>query len=443
MKKILLTVLLALPLAAFSGGPLVIQGSDGNTPVTYPNPNVAMNFDLGILGSRTNAEADDLVQQAFDLWNAVPTSTINLVQGVGLTLDIDVTNYQNLLPNGNLDDPSINDGLSPLIYDTDGQIIDDFFGVGQSDNIAGFAASIFFVDGSNFTEGYAVLNGKNSPLTSVLVNTIAHEIGHLIGMDHSQLDFDNTEDPNTNGCTPPQSAYPIMYPFLCRLDSSLHTDDIAAVSALYPAPNISTTFGQITGFFTDSTGDPVLGANLWVENTATGDTYSIVSDYLKQNTGFFSILLPAGTYTLHANSINLLFFESSSVGPYANSMAGTSFSSQITTIFPTPNLIIDFEGSTPGSAESLIVTTGKATDVSFVTDGSGSFTTDNSLFVSTPVVVGGGGGGGIVSPVFFLFLFAGFWLRGSSLRLPGFCFSYSKLIKLHPGYGLFFSFPEG
>ena len=70
---------------------------------------------------------------------------------------------------------------------------------------------------------------------------------------------------------------------------------------------------------------PVRGANLWAAETTTGKVYSVVSDYLKQNTGFFRILLPAGTYTLHAEAVQSNFIGASSVGPYAELNTDPSF----------------------------------------------------------------------------------------------------------------------
>ena len=44
--------------------------------------------------------------------------------------------------------------------------------------------------------------------------------------------------------------------------------------------------------------------NIWAENTATGETVSIVSDNLKQGTDYNKLYLPPGMYTLHVNAIN-------------------------------------------------------------------------------------------------------------------------------------------
>jgi len=351
-----------------AGGPLAVEGSNGHIPVHYSPATVTLNFDIGTLGTRTNAQTDALVIQALSLWNNVATSSLKLQQGNDLSADVDINNYLDFIPDGSANHPANSDGLNPVVYDDDGSIIDDMFGLGSRDTIAGFAASIYYVTGNNYVEGYAVLNGNLALNDSELVNLVAHEMGHFVGLDHSQLDIDNSETDSGSPqvcSTKTQDKYPLMYPFSCRRFISLHEDDIASVSALYPAADITASFGQVNGVFVDTSGNPVLGANLWLSNTLTGQTYSIVSDYLLQNTGYFSIYLPAGNYTLHANSINPIFFGASSVGPYAYTQTDPSFKS------PHPLTAVTFEGDTPGMAQTITIEVGKGTHVRFVTDGSG------------------------------------------------------------------------
>ena len=64
----------------------------------------------------------------------------------------------------------------------------------------------------------------------------------------------------------------------------------------------------------------------------TGKVYSVVSDYLEQGNGFFKLLLPPGTYTLHAEAINttdpgtgISLTGGSGVGPYSSAITSASF----------------------------------------------------------------------------------------------------------------------
>jgi len=314
---------------SFAGGPLVLEGSDGNTPVTYLNTNIVLDIETGDLGTLSNAAANVLVQQSLNLWSNVSTSEINLsMNTASINLDVDATNYDTYIPADSSSTPKPNDALNPLIYDDDGSIIDAFFGV-QNGTILGFAASSVFIGNDHFEEGFIVINGSVSGYTDAeYVLLFAHEIGHFFGLDHSQSNIDNQESQfgiPTICSTSSRSNYPVMYPVACRTADSLHTDDVSAVSALYPEATIDDDLGVLEGLLTTDTGKALLGANIWVENKTTFETYSIVSDYLRQGTGFYRLHVPAGSYTLHANSINTEFVSGSGVGPYSNTPSDASF----------------------------------------------------------------------------------------------------------------------
>lgn len=344
-----------------AGGPLVLEGANGNTAVTYQNPNITVNIENGKLGALSNTAADALVQQALDLWNNVSTSTINLIIDEALIkLDVNQANFNNYLPSVDGTVFNADDNLNPVIYDDNGEIIDAYFGIGQSNDIVGFAASILFSGASYFSEGYTVINGKNLKSSNTTFKLlVAHEIGHFIGLDHSQVDINNQESGGQFCSTSSRDKYPVMYPFACRNVDSLHEDDISAISALYPGATVNTSLGTLNGRLTDQSGKVILGANMWVTNISTGNTYSIVSDYLKQSTGFYKLLLPAGNYTLYANSINTEFNGGSSVGPYSLTTNGLSFTCS-NGIVPTY-----YEGNTPGNAEVITISANQTTVINF------------------------------------------------------------------------------
>ena len=350
---------------ALAGGPLILEGPVGSTPVTYQNPTITLHVESGDLNAKVdNATVNAIVQEAFNLWNSVNSSTINLViNESSITQDINIDNVDDYLPNTAGTVFNADDNLNPIVYDSDGKIIDAFFGVGQSDHTIGFAASIFYIGGSFFSEGYAVINGKDLGLSpTVFKLLITHEIGHFFGLDHSQANINNQETifgtPVICETNTPEN-YPVMYPFICRETESLHADDVSALSALYPETNVNDNFGILEGRFTDVSGNAILGANIWAENTSTAEAYSIVSDYLKQGTGYYKLLLPAGSYTLHANSINSIFNGGSSIGPYAFSIFDASFTS------PHPISEVVYQGEVEGNSEVISITTGQSVSINF------------------------------------------------------------------------------
>lgn len=376
-KQTFLVSALAYSSLSFAGGPLVLGGPTGTTPVTYQNPSITLNVESGDLGALSNAAADTLVLQALALWNDVSSSDINLsLDQNQINLDIDINNFETYLPNTSSTVFNANDNLNPVVYDSTGEIIDAFFGVGQSDNTIGFAASIITLGSSYFDEGYAVINGKNLGLTQTTFKLlIAHEIGHFFGLDHTQVNINNQETDSGSPLlcsTKVQSDYPLMYPFVCRDEESLHQDDISAISALYPNASATTNFGTLQGRFVDTAGNAILGANIWAENTTTGEAISIVSDYLTQRTGFYKLSLPAGSYTLHANSINTLFNGGSGIGPYANDIFDRSFTS------PHPITEVTFQGDTIGNDEIITITNGQSQSIDFAIDGKTAVITTGS-----------------------------------------------------------------
>ncbi|MDP1638538.1 MAG: matrixin family metalloprotease [Candidatus Nitrotoga sp.] len=344
--------LITFAASTFAGGPLVVCYQ---LATKYPGAgNVSLNYDQGTLGSRTKEQADALVTEAVSLWTNVATSTVMLSRGPDLSVDVTSSNYSAYLYN-------FSDGLNPVIYDTDGSIIDSMFGVGAKNSVLGFAGSAWNNNGTQceYKEGRAVINGYISVSDTTMKVVLAHETGHLIGLDHSQLD-------NSQGLV--NSNYPLMYPIAYRGLTSLHEDDTAAVSALYPTATVASVYGQLTGVFTQANGTPIRGANIWAKEVNTNKVFSSVSDYLGQNTGYFKFILLPGIYTLHAEVIHTGFTSGSSVGPYSETSTDLSFQPPLynngVAIAP-----VVFGGSTP---TQISITAGCAASAIFKMDGTGT-----------------------------------------------------------------------
>ena len=323
MRQSVLLLLLFLTLFVtphlYAGGPL--NTLDGRAVVyqssTFPIP---YHPDRGNLGSFSNGLATSLVDTSFQTWGNVPTATITFQNGGQLPVDITRINYIRYLDN-------YNDGINPVIFDSNGAIIDAEFGIGASNGIIGFAGSGFNSTGY-YVEGLAVLNGKFSSIfdEQEFQATFFHEIGHFLGLDHTQINGRYVQDGNTVN----DSYVPTMYPTATDDDTPLgepNPDDEAALTLLYPASNVSTVYGMIRGSVKREDGQPVLGANVVAVKVGDEDfsQFSSVSDYYLQNNGEYGMHVTPGEYHLFIEPINRNFTAGSSVGPYAENSSGPSF----------------------------------------------------------------------------------------------------------------------
>jgi len=178
IKRVLAALVSFCAVAASAGG--VYTGDQVPACVTtalkYPGT-VTFNYDLGGLGSRTNATAATIVNTALATWTNVSTATITLSRGADLPVNVTNANYTTYLDN-------FSDVYNPVIYD-DGTITQ--LVTGDSAHVLGFAGSAY--NGScQFVGGQAVINGGYVGSDALFTTVITHELGHFIGLDHTQID---------------------------------------------------------------------------------------------------------------------------------------------------------------------------------------------------------------------------------------------------------------
>ncbi len=297
---------------AFAGGPLVNCSS--GTPFLWDTTGpIVWNPDQGDLGPLTNAQADAAVKAAFDVWEAIPTSTLAYSQGADLPIDVF---WDAPAPFGvwftDYYFASSPDSLSAIVYDDTGEIFTDLFGSGTG--VLGFAGPEWgFIPTCTITEGLAFLNGPSFTNATAALDVMVHEFGHFSNIAHTvvngqALGFGDTTGPtpfNTFGAPPPVGSDVIetMYPFYFGPGSgtaTLHADDVAIASTLYPEPGYFGGTGTISGtIFAPNGTTRLTGVNVIARNVADPfyDAVSAISSDFTDSTSQADPVV--GTYTIN------------------------------------------------------------------------------------------------------------------------------------------------
>ena len=319
--------------AVRAGGPLLLESRGvaytwGGTP-----PTVVFFPDAGSLGHVPPETALASLLTAAQSWTDVPSAsivmqnggTVGSIEGPEGAGDFAAENYFPFLF-------ANNGGLTPIIFDNqdvdgngNGDIFDD---LGLPPGILGIATPEF-AQGTTITEGWVLLNGLEVEPDDLdgasFRGVVTHELGHLLNLAHSvvngQAIFFAGSDvvfPDGTPMLVEGEDVETMYPFsdptadgLGLFQTSLHRDDIAILSTLYPEaamPLIS--LGSIRGVLRDSAGIPLTGGQIIVRNR-DGDPFqdavsAISGDFLQGTvngdplTGAYSLnaLTPGGEYSL-------------------------------------------------------------------------------------------------------------------------------------------------
>lgn len=324
-----LFALIFAPTAAYAGGPLFVDPAT-LVPIRYAPGPVRVYTDLGSLGPLSNAAADARVAFAWKPWTDVPTSSFEATvagdfASIGLT-DVTAANAADVIG-------TYNGGGIHVVYDADGTLMSDYLGVPPS--VLGIATPEFGVEGTpEITESWVVLNGAAiDPADTdgaAFTGVMTHEFGHAINLGHSQtngaiLFFGDAAGPA--GCdalpyagAPARDDVETMYPFIdvsptgTGLAASTVdvTDDVAALSNIYPAPGWPLSAATIAGTITTSDGaTQVAGVNVVARNVADPwrDAISgITGDLGRGEASFagkyaFNGLTPGAEYVVYVDGI--------------------------------------------------------------------------------------------------------------------------------------------
>ncbi len=293
--------------AAFAGGPLGVIGNgrferwDNQSPLRYK-------VDPGPLGAFTNEQARAMVAQAFARWTSIETSSLEMEFAGLLDEDITVTNYRPYLYEPYQD--------MVIIFDHDGSIVDDVKGFGAKNSVLGFASPLFADENGFYTCGFVVLNGIKAT-NPAFAQTITHEIGHLLGLDHTPL-YNRLRKQDT----------PVMYPYYySEATPDPKPDDRAWFSWLYPAQNANAVTSRIAGGTFRRSLLPFFGAVVVAQKVEEdifgqwqiidGHRVACIADFLKQGFGQYKLpFLEPGHYEVYMEPLSNTFYGGSSIGPF-------------------------------------------------------------------------------------------------------------------------------
>jgi predicted Zn-dependent protease len=130
----------------------------------------------------------------------------------------------------------------------------------------------------------AQFSTDGTPGTYDLEATLTHEIGHLLGLEHSS---------EVGAAMQPRQGTNGLYEQAALSSRTLSDDDRAGVHALYGAQE---NYGVIAGTITDAAGAALQGAHVWAEDASTGRV--VAGNETLANGSYRIEGLPSGHYRL-------------------------------------------------------------------------------------------------------------------------------------------------
>jgi hypothetical protein len=157
-----------------------------------------------------------------------------------------------------------------------------------------------FSDNGTITEADIALNPNvlfstdGSPGTYDLESTFTHEVGHLIGLDHSAI---------LGATMQPRQAINGLYNLPAFTQRTLSEDDIAGARALYGSrAGTGSLFGRLVANSIGGQSQPIFGAHVFAEDALTG---RVIAGGITLQSGDYRIdALPRGSYHVIGQSLD-------------------------------------------------------------------------------------------------------------------------------------------
>lgn len=366
-RLVVATVLTAVSLSVWAGQPWY-GGADG-TPFHWKNGVIEWVHDPGDLAQGCdNKCAVSMVQKAFGVWTGAGLQN-QAAGGFLTTVDLHPV-LKGILPSdvvaekdgqGLLLYPAILLDLSKsatIVFDNEKSAVK---GANENKNGEVLIAACYKIVGCDpnvvvaltivlesdlddktgtIKHGVTILDGAKYNRSDIgparFYATVVHEIGHLLGLDHSGLNDtyavskDRKKPSDTAGA---EKGIPTMYPANVTEDqANLHNDDVIAISSLYPTESFSSQFCTITGKIVDSAGAGIQGVEVvaWAQKPANtlADSMSTMSGVnfpVPTRDGHYYIrgVVPKRTYAVSFGSLPQFSSDGSGIGMFSSSYGVT------------------------------------------------------------------------------------------------------------------------
>lgn len=289
MRRLLIALLLVstILLSAVHTRSYTLQSTDGSIPaqVRWPRRKVTVTLSSSLFASASIKPGSDVsgaIRRALAHWSAA--ANIQFIQSSSKAESISAPN-------------SGGDGVSLLTIAPTSENLAPFAGAGAETS---GRTRLFYAENGQITEADIALNPTQQFSTDGtfgtydLEATLTHEVGHLLGLEHSGV---------AGATMQPRQGKNGLYKTAQLTPRTLSEDDRAGVRALYGARGgDAKTQGAVVGTITYAGGAPVYGAHVWAEEIKTG---RVAAANITLANGTYRIEgLQPGTYRLWVEALD-------------------------------------------------------------------------------------------------------------------------------------------
>lgn len=334
LKQIVLgcaTVLALLP--AWAGGCWYVDTENTGRCYHWPQASLVWYAQDGKLGPFTADRAQKEISDAFARWAKAGILTSGTFAPVTVPTASVTVKFGGVISGAIKTDSQIYtlaDSKTFFVMDNDGSFIGDpnlgamTYIHNINTNAMSFLTAFSILNGNADVLDKAKIDDKSDPNLKKFQAILVHEIGHMLNLDHSAVHSDlqgAVEAGREEG-----RGMPVMYPIIVSgAQKDLHTDDIVAISNLYPTKALTADFCEIAGRMIGADGKGYQGVHVVAESTLDPQTNAVGAvsggqfwQGTADGTYILRGILPGVPYEVRYEEIPKKFLGASSVQPYGD-----------------------------------------------------------------------------------------------------------------------------